>query len=127
MKSLLWWKCGECENEWLSTPTSVIHQGTWCPRCGSLGNISERICRKFFEILFNKEFPTTNNLKWLVNEDGNQMHLDGYNNELRLAFEYNGFNIMFLINIFIRQEKNLKEEKEMIKLKLNCVIKIKLY
>ena len=89
MKSPLWWKCGECGNEWLSTPTSVIHQGTWCPRCGRLG-ISERVCRKFFEILFNKKFPTTTSLKWLVNENGYKMHLDGYDDELRIAFEYNG-------------------------------------
>lgn len=120
MKSPLWWKCGECGNEWLSAPTSVIHQGTWCPRCGRHGGFSERICRIFFKILFNKEFPIFNDLEWLGNKDGHQMHLDGYNDELKLAFEYNGiqhymYNKHFYKTIgeFEKRKRDDKTKKEL--------------
>ncbi len=88
IKTHLLWKCGECGFEWQAIADGVINQDTWCPRC-SIG-ISERICRKFFETIFKVEFPIENNLKWLINDEGYQMHLDGFNKNLRLAFEYNG-------------------------------------
>jgi hypothetical protein len=73
-------------HEWEATPNN-IKNGKWCPKCSQ--SRSERICRKFFEVIFEEKFPQTK-FKWLINNDGNIMHLDGYNSKLRLAFEYNG-------------------------------------
>lgn len=65
-----------------------IREGGWCPDCRI--PISENICREFFEKIFNEKFNCERNLNWLINFDGNQMHLDGYNAKLKLAFEYQG-------------------------------------
>ncbi len=50
---------------------------------------SEERCRKIFEdifqVNFDKSYP-----RWLKSERGGQMHLDGYNNNLKIAFEYQG-------------------------------------
>ncbi|MFX1476812.1 MAG: hypothetical protein ACFFCI_01650 [Promethearchaeota archaeon] len=111
MKSPLLWKCGDCETEWLATPTSVFYQGTWCPKCGSLTGMSERVCRKFFETLLNKKFAVTTNLIWLVNEEGNRMHLDGYNKQLGLAFEYNGVQHYIYNKHFYKTRKEFEKRK----------------
>jgi len=80
------WKCGTCNHVWMATPDNIL-RNRWCPIC-SIG-VGERICRIFFEKIFHKEFPTEK-LQWLINHDGNLMHLDGYCRDLNLAFEYNG-------------------------------------
>ena len=51
-------------------------------RCKTGIGISEKICRKYFEYLFNKPF---NRIRpsWL-----SELELDGYNEELNIAFEY---------------------------------------
>ena len=71
---------------WETTPNN-IKRGHWCPTCAE--GVSERVCRKIFETILNKEFPKSRP-EWLVNDRGNQMELDGYNKELALAFEYQG-------------------------------------
>jgi hypothetical protein len=66
---------------------SVVYKNTWCPHCHIY--MSEAICRKFFEKIFNRPFPKSYP-EWLINEKGNQMELDGYSEDLGLAFEYQG-------------------------------------
>jgi len=84
-RSKLKWQCKEGHG-WEAMPTN-IKRGQWCPIC-SLG-ISERICRKYFETIFKKDFPKMKP-KWLINPSGQRMELDGYCRELKLAFEYQG-------------------------------------
>jgi hypothetical protein len=51
---------------------------------------SENRCKEIFERLFNKEFPSVRP-SFLKNPvTGHNLELDGYNEELQLAFEYNG-------------------------------------
>ena len=52
----------------------------------------ERKCRQLFEDIFVVEFPKAKKgyLEWLINDSGNPMELDGYNEDLNLAFEYQG-------------------------------------
>jgi len=80
------WQCAD-GHEWIATPSS-IKMGSWCPECG-LRNVAENICREIFELIFSKKFPKIKPA-WLVNDDGNKMEFDGYNEELRLTFEYHG-------------------------------------
>jgi len=79
------WKCKE-GHEW-EVKQSHIKQGSWCPICSD--GVSERICRKFFEEIFNEKFPKKR-YEWLLSPKGEKLELDGYNEKLKLAFEYNG-------------------------------------
>ena len=108
--TLLEWQCGRCNRIWQATPNN-IKKGSWCPYC-SLSKM-ESICRRYFEYIFDVTFPTLSP-KWLVNPlTGAKMHLDGLNEYLKLAFEYNGiqhykFNVLFHHNdyeCFIKQKQ----------------------
>lgn len=81
-----WW-CGKCENSFEMDITHV-KRPQWCPICTE--GESESICRGYFERIFHSEFPKAYPT-WLKNPaTGGQMHLDGYNEDLKVAFEYNG-------------------------------------
>lgn len=75
------WECS-FGHQWQSTFNSVVHQGTWCPECNN--SIAENLCRaimeKSFDALFIKQRPDFLEKK----------ELDGYNEDLKLAFECNG-------------------------------------
>lgn len=79
------WRCLE-KHTWYATPDS-IRRGSWCPICSS--GINERFCRIAFESLTEKIFPGCC-LEWLRSTSGRKLKLDGYNEELKLAFEYQG-------------------------------------
>lgn len=80
------WKC-EVGHIFKMRPANIISRGQWCPRCSNL--LSERLCREIFESMLGQPFPSSRP-KWLLNERGNRMELDGYCSELGLAFEYQG-------------------------------------
>ncbi len=90
------WKCAN-GHKWKARYAN-IRNGRWCPEC-SYG-LGERICRAFFEQLFNKPFPKAFP-KWLENERKGQMELDGYCEELKLAFEHQGRQHYHMDNPFI--------------------------
>jgi len=85
-KIKLHWKCS-FGHEWWTAPHSIKYRNGGCPECFS--SIGENICRQYFEALFGKPFPKTRPA-WLVNSKRNRQELDGYCEELKLAFEYNG-------------------------------------
>ena len=97
------WECVEGHN-WLSAPYN-IKRGSWCPKCKSY--FSEEICRLTFEELFRTTFNKTKPL-WLVNDKGNRMELDGYSDNLKIAFEYNGAQ-HYQINRFSKTKTVLKQ------------------
>ena len=80
------WECAH-GHRWKAKPETIKHQGSWCPACSS--GIGERICRSYFRQIFGVPFRKARP-KWLKNSRGNQMELDGYCKELRLAFEHQG-------------------------------------
>jgi len=85
--SKLKWQC-KYGHVWKASTGSIKHSNNWCPKC----NISygENISRVVLETIFKKPFPSTKP-KWLLNPETNRpLELDGYNEELKLAFEYNG-------------------------------------
>ncbi len=86
-ESHLKWECGSCEYVWKTTPRTV-KRGHWCPNCST--SKMERKSRQIIQSLFNRKFPTIRP-QWLKNPYTNKcMHLDGFNKNLRIAFEYNG-------------------------------------
>ena len=70
-----------------SARPSEIKNGNWCPQCSA--SRPERLVRLFFEQMFGKPFPRVRP-KWLRNTTGASLELDGYCEELGLAFEHQG-------------------------------------
>lgn len=108
----LMWQC-ELGHKWQATFSSIKgsknRNGRWCPICSS--GIRERVCRAVFENIFDKKFPKTNNLKWLVNTKGNRAELDGYCKDLKLAFEHQGEQHYKINRIFIKSNTQLENRK----------------
>ena len=82
----LQWECVR-GHTWCTSPINIKYRGAWCPYCKE--RIRERTCRLFFERFFEKKFLKCRP-DWLVNSTGNRMELDGYCQELKMAFEYQG-------------------------------------
>lgn len=80
------WTCKE-GHVWEASLHQLKTMKSWCPTCST--GISERICREFFEKIFSASFPRKKP-NWLLNSRRNKMELDGYNKDLKLAFEYQG-------------------------------------
>lgn len=83
--ALMTWKC-KYGHIW-NNSTSNILRGQWCPECNR--GLGERITRANFEQIFKKPFPSVRP-EWLKSPRNIKMELDGYNEELGLAFEYQG-------------------------------------
>lgn len=84
-ESLIW----ECKHghQFSSKYNTIKHQQIWCPYCSS--GVGERVCRFVFESLFGVPF-TKVRPEWLLNEEGNRLELDGFSDNLKIAFEHNG-------------------------------------
>lgn len=85
--STLKWQCS-MGHSWLARVGNV-KSGTWCPQCGKNPKITEEICRLYFEQLSGLKFPPAAP-KWLKSPRGTQLYLDGYNENVELAFEHDG-------------------------------------
>lgn len=110
------WKCG-AGHEFKSPPNS-IKNGQWCPHCAS--GLGERIVRTYFQQIFKKNFPNTKPL-WLRSSNGTLLELDGYCDELKLAFEHQGKQ-HYELNFYTKSQKALdkriqydKEKKKLCK------------
>jgi len=90
-------------HEFEITPDHVKYRDQWCPICSE--RVSEKVCRGLFEAIFNKDFKKARP-EWLKNSEGHQLELDGYNDELDLAFERQGEQHYKFPNIF---HKSLKK------------------
>jgi hypothetical protein len=106
------WKCGTCGYVWKAKPTYIMGKptrpnGSWCPRCAQ--GRQERVCRAFFEAIFGMKFPPEHDLEWLRKHD---MHLDGYNKELKLAFERQGIQHYRFHEFFHKNDHKLFEKRK---------------
>jgi hypothetical protein len=104
------WRCSEGHIFW-STPNNIKH-GKWCPQCST--GIYERICRLYFERIFNIPFVKVRP-DWLKNPKTNQnLEIDGYNEELKLGFEHHGkqhyTEVSYFHNNQIWENDSLKRE-----------------
>ena len=98
------WRCFE-GHEWESDFAHIKNQGCWCPKCAT-NNMSENLCRDIFEKYLLEKFPNVRP-KFL---DG--LELDGYNEELNIAFEYNGIQHYEYNKHFHRNDPNVFEKQK---------------
>lgn len=93
---------------------SHVKRGQWCPTCNK-GSKSEEIARTTFEQIFGKKFPKKRP-KWLKNSRGFQMEIDGFCEELKIGFEYQGIQ-HFSLSIY-GSDVQLRNEDDKYKAKL---------
>jgi len=60
-----------------------------CQSCSSIKSRGELFCKKFLETLFDKKFVSIRP-KFLIHNKGKPLELDCYNDELKLALEFQG-------------------------------------
>ena len=92
----------------------VVNRGQWCPRCNK-GSKSEEICRTTFEQIFGHEFPKKRP-KWLRNSRDRQMEIDGYCEELKIGFEYQGIQHFGKQFFATSLEQRIKDDELKVKL-----------
>jgi hypothetical protein len=81
------WICSE-GHKWETCLSSIKNKDTWCPYCSK--KKTEQKVREIFESILGKSFPTTRP-NFLKNpKTGRNLELDGYCEELGMAFEYDG-------------------------------------
>ncbi len=79
------WECARGHTFMLMPPE--VKRGLWCSQCSA--SLSERIVRAHFEQIFGKPFPRMRP-PWLRNTTGYALELDGYCEQLGIAFEHQG-------------------------------------
>lgn len=82
---------------WMATPHH-LKNGSWCPYCS--GGVNEEKCRYIFEYLFQDKFPKDRRVL------NNKLELDGFNENFKLAFEYNGIQHYEFKPIFHKNRGN---------------------
>ena len=86
--SKLHFKCSR-NHDFVKKYSDVVNVGRWCPRCSRNNNLSEEICRAYFEQIFHQKFPTVRP-DWLLAPTGYRMELDGFCDAIGVAFEHQG-------------------------------------
>lgn len=104
----------EFENDWqhMSPPRNA-----WCSTC-TKGSKSEELARTTFRQLFGTPFRKARP-KWLKNSRGRQMELDGFEESLSLAFEYQGRQHFENVGIYSSDsqlEQRILDDKDKVRL-----------
>lgn len=101
------WRCSD-NHVWKATANS-LKNGSWCPFCRV--NYGEEICRIYFEASFGKPFPKSRPPFLYTGPRGN-LELDGYCEELQLAFEHHGLQHYRRVRRFQPTEQDFIEQQQ---------------
>jgi hypothetical protein len=110
------WQCAK-GHIFYATYNNVKTKNTWCSECS--GWLSEKICRKVFEIIFKTKFHKVYP-DWLLNDNGHRLQLDGFNEQMQIAFEHNGDQHYKLVSRFRNTEQDLLSLQRRDQIKVEC-------
>jgi hypothetical protein len=118
-RSPLHFKCTVCQAEFHNSPCN-IKSGSGCPKCANKLSKPEKETREIFESIFGKPFPSVRP-DFLKNpKSGVNLELDGFCEELMIAFEYDG-EFHYKENPF--RKNGLKKQQEIDKIKNELCVK----
>lgn len=106
-KTKLQYICDKGHNH--SIKYNSFQGGHGCPYCCQYK--SEELTREIFEKIYNEKFPKQRP-EFLKQENGYSLELDGYNQELRIAFEYQGIQHYEYNEHFHKTEDDFKKRQE---------------
>ena len=99
---------------------SQIRNGSWCKKCNE--SKYEAAVRAIFRFIFNRPF-LPKYPKWLINPKTKKLlELDGYEPDMKLAFEYNGKQHYEFVKMYHKTTEKLdkRKYKDTVKI-LSCV------
>lgn len=109
------WEC-RVGHQWKAAVNNILRRLSWCPKCSE--GVGERIARAYFEQLLGKPFQKIRPA-WLQGFRRYPLELDGYNAELKIAFEHQGKQHDKYINLYhSNDEKNFLDMQARDKRKL---------
>ena len=111
------WKCSE-NHIWTACFSSIKNNKHWCPHCSK--SRSEILTRQIFEELTGLFFPSIRP-DFLKNPETNlNLELDGYCDDLKLAFEYQGKQHYEFVEYFHKTIEKFtnSQKRDRLKLKL---------
>ena len=98
------WSCSK-NHSWFAS-WHMILAGNWCPYCKKCKTEFE--CKQIIEQLTGKQF----NKCRIIPFNNSKLELDGYNEELKLAFEYNGIQHYKLCSWLHKTKRDFEYQKE---------------
>lgn len=97
---------------------SIEYKSSVKPKTIKNKKIHETKCRQIIESIYNKPFPSIRP-SWLKNHTNKNLELDMYNEELKLAIEYDGEQHYKYSPFFHKSPNDLIKQQERDKLKEN--------
>jgi hypothetical protein len=101
------WVCKN-SHEWQASANN-INRGHWCPSCLYK---NEQEYRGILERLTKHRFPKTRKILGKMNSKGRARELDGYCEELKVAFEYHGEQHYEFVKHFHKGKKTLDKQQQ---------------
>lgn len=116
-KAKMIWECAK-GHQWAASMQNVNRKGTWCPTCNT--RHGERDVRIIFETIFVGFRFATARPKSLRVGQRSFLQLDGYNEELSIAFEFQGIQHYKFVYFFHRSPEGYASllQRDQIKLDL---------
>jgi thiol-disulfide isomerase/thioredoxin len=104
-------------HKWSVTYHNLIYNKSWCPTCGAERCISENKILQVVSELFPQHQFTKLRPSWLIYKHGKPLELDIYNDDLKLAIEYNGIQHYEFVPMMHKNVETFEQQQERDKFK----------